>query len=174
MIRINNLKEKELLIAYYFCGKSAKKLNRTEVYDMWCNWFKDDFRIDGQPAFKMADGELVYRKRAKSKNAEKIRGQSNRTFQNIYKWIKESVGKGCHDKAYFRQQLDAERNREYGRVMSFTKPLNIYITMEPSYKKLAYFKLVNYKKRGQTITSGDCDKMIEYLKKHECIGETTA
>jgi hypothetical protein len=47
--------------------------------------------------------------------------------------------------------------------------------METSYKLLAKFNLVNYKKRGQTITSGDCDKMIEYLKNmKEGVGETTA
>lgn len=164
MVKINNLKEKELLISYYFCENSTKKLNQSEVYDMWCNWFKDDFRINNQPTFRLLKGELVYRKRPASKNAEKIRRQYNHTFQNIYKWIKASVGKKYHDKAYFRQQLDAERNREYGRVIGLAKPLGIYVTMDTSYKRLAYFKLVEYKRKGHTITSGDCYKMTEYLQ----------
>lgn len=43
--KIDNLKEKELVIAYYFCGNTHKQFSKYEVFDMWSNWFKKDFRI---------------------------------------------------------------------------------------------------------------------------------
>ena len=39
MIHIDNLKEKELLIAHYFSENTKKELNPHEVFDMWSNWF---------------------------------------------------------------------------------------------------------------------------------------
>ena len=65
MVHIDNLKEKELLIAHYFCGRSRKELTPVEVFEMWNNWFKQDFRINKQPAFKMVNDKLVYREEAK-------------------------------------------------------------------------------------------------------------
>ena len=68
MIHIDNLKEKELLIAHYFSENTKKELNPHEVFDMWSNWFKKDFRINNQPVFCVVDNELVYRKSAKKKD----------------------------------------------------------------------------------------------------------
>lgn len=111
--------------------------------------------------------ELVYRKDKKSNKAEKIRKEYNHTFQMIYKWIKRTIEIDCHDKIYFKQELKKERNREYGRVISFAKKHNIYLAMNTSYNKLAEFKLIEMQNRKRTITSGDCDKMIRFLQELE-------
>lgn len=169
MVQIDNLKEKELLIAYYFCEKSKKELAPHEVFDMWSNWFKNDFRVKGKPVFCVVDDELVYRKSAKMTD-ENIRKRYNHTFQNIYKWIKCTVEIESHNKLYFRQELDRERNKEFGRVIRVAKPLGIYIIMNKSYSHLAEFKLMEYGKKRYTITSGDCDKMINYLQKMKAVG----
>ena len=163
LIHIDNLKEKELLIAHYFSENTKKELTPHEVFDMWANWFKNDFRINNQPVFYVVDNELVYRKSVRKKD-EKIRDKYNHAFQNIYKWIYNKVVTKSHDKMFFKQELQKERNREYGRVISFAKPLGIYITMNKSYSGLAEFKLMEYGNRSHTITSGDCDKMIAYLQ----------
>ena len=68
MIHIDNLNEKELLIAHYFSENTKKELNPHEVFDMWSNWFKKDFRINNQPVFCVVDNELVYRKSVKKKD----------------------------------------------------------------------------------------------------------
>ena len=68
MIHIDNLKEKELLIAHYFSENTKKELTPHEVFDMWSNWFKKDFRINNQPVFCVVDNELVYRKSVKKKD----------------------------------------------------------------------------------------------------------
>lgn len=163
MIYIDNLKEKELIIAHYFCKTKKKELTPHEVFDMWSNWFKKDFRINGKSVFCVVDNELVYRKSAKMSDKDILR-KHNHAFQNIYKWIKETVEKDGHDKCYFKQELKKERNREFGRVIRQAKPLGIYITMSKSYSRLAEFELMEYGNRSHTITSGDCDKMIAYLK----------
>lgn len=51
MIHIDNLLEKELLIAHYFCDLRKKEFSRAEVFDMWSNWFKKDFKINNQSVF---------------------------------------------------------------------------------------------------------------------------
>lgn len=163
MIHIDNLKEKELLIAHYFSGKSKKELNPHEVFDMWSNWFKKDFRINGTPVFCIVDDELVYRKSVKNKDKE-ICDKYNHTFQSIYRWIYKEVMTGTHDKIYFKQELQKERNREYGRVIHFAKPLGFYLAMSKSFCALAEFKILNYGEKGRIIISGDCDKMIRYLQ----------
>ena len=172
MIHINNLKEKELLIAHYFCGNGKKEFSKQEVFDMWSNWFKKDFRVNGNPVFCIVDNELVYRKGAKVKK-ERLRIEYNQVFQSIYKRIKHTLENKSHDKSYFKQELQKERNKEYGRVIKRAKQLNIYLAMSKSFSRLAEFKLIDNGKRGHIITSGDCDKMIEYLKnmkreKSEC------
>ena len=121
MVHIDNLKEKELLIAHYFCGKSRKELTPVEVYDMWSNWFKNDFRINNQPTFKVVNDKLVYREEAKVKKDKSICKKYSQAFQNIYIWIKRTLDTGCHDKVYFKQELDKERNREYGSFLYNTK-----------------------------------------------------
>ena len=163
MIHIDNLLEKELLIAHYFCDLRKKEFSRTEVFDMWSNWFKKDFRINNQPVFCVVDNELVYRKSVKKKD-EKIRDKYNHAFQNIYKWIYNKVVTKSHDKVFFKQELQKEHNREYGRVISFAKPLGFYLAMSKSFSGLAEFKILNYGEKGRIITSGDCDKMIAYLQ----------
>ena len=163
MIHIDNLKEKELLIAHYFSENTKKELTPHEVIDMWSNWFKTDFRINNQPVFCVVDNELVYRKSVKKKD-EKIRDKYNHAFQNIYKWIYNKVVTKSHDKVFFKQELQKERNREYGRVISFAKPLGFYLAMSKSFSGLAQFKILIYGEKGRIITSGDCDKMIAYLQ----------
>ena len=44
----------------------------SEVYEMWCNWFSGDFKIDNKPTFKMVNDKLVFRKEVKRKDAEKL------------------------------------------------------------------------------------------------------
>ncbi len=163
MVHIDNLKEKELLIANYFCDKTKKELTPHEVFDMWSNWFRKDFRVNDKPVFCIVNGELVYRKYIKEPN-ESIRRKYNQTFQNIYKWIKRTVEIDGHNKAYFYQQLDDERKREFARVVAEAKPLGFYVCLgkDNLYKnQLAYFNLIKCKK---TVTSGDCDKMINFLR----------
>ena len=162
MIHIDNLKEKELLIAHYFSENTKKELTPHEVFDMWSNWFKKDFRINNQPVFCVVNNELVYRKSVKKKD-EKIRDKYNHAFQNIYKWIYNKVVTKSHDKVFFKQELQKERNREYGRVISFAKPLGFYLAMSKSFYRLAEFKIITGDKK-RIITSGDCDKMIAYLQ----------
>jgi len=163
MVHINNLKEKELLIANYFCDKTKKELTPYEVFDMWSNWFRKDFRVNGKSVFCIVNGELMYRKSVKKPN-ESIRREYNQTFQKIYKWIKRAVEIDSHNKAYFHQQLDYERKREFTRVVAKAKSLGFYVHLSEDnlYKnQLAYFKLL---KCNKTITSGDCDKMINFLR----------
>lgn len=166
MKQIANLKEKKLLIAHYFCEKTRKQLTHHEVFDMWSNWFKNDFRIKGKPVFCIENNELVYRKSIKRKD-ENIRKLYNQKFQNIYKWIKRTLEIDSHNKIFFKQELGKLRNKSYGRVLRLAKPLGIYIAMNTSYNRLAEFSLVDYKNRSHTITSGNCDKIIKYLQNME-------
>lgn len=163
MIHIDNLLEKELLIAHYFCDLRKKDFSRAEVFDMWSNWFKRDFRINNQPVFCIVDDELVYRKHIKKKD-EKIREKYNHAFQNIYICIDNMLKDESHDRVYFKEELKALRNKLYGKVIVLAKPLEFYLTMSTSNHRLAEFKILNYGERGHIITSGDCDKMIRYLK----------
>ena len=66
---ISNYREKTLLLAHYFCENQKKEVTPEEVYDMWSNWFKNDFRIDGKPTFKMVNSSLMYRDQTKGKEA---------------------------------------------------------------------------------------------------------
>lgn len=163
-INIPNLKEKELLIAHYFCGKQNKEFTPQELFDMWSNWFKRDFRINGKPVFKVVNGELVYRRESKMHDND-VLGQYNHMFRNIYKWIKNTLETASHDKIFLKEELGAERNRQYGRVIGVAKPLGIYIAMNTSFTQLAEFKLMRADNRSRIITSGNADKMIEYLNK---------
>lgn len=163
MIHIDNLLEKELLIAHYFCEIRKKEFSKAEVFDMWSNWFKKDFRINNQPVFRIVDDGLVYRKHIKKKN-EKVREQYNHTFQNIYICIENMLKDESHDRAYFKEELRKLRNKLYGKVIGLAKPLSFYLTMSTPFFKLAEFKILNYGEKGHIITSGDCDKMIKYLQ----------
>ena len=172
MVHIDNLEEKKLLIANYFCEKTRKELTAHEVFDMWSNWFKNDFRINGEPVFCIADNELVYRKSVKDSD-EIIRKKYNRTFQDIYKWIKRAINNECHNKAYFHQELDRERRREFSRILELAKPQGFYLVLSEKdlYKnKLGRFHLV---KNSKTAICGDCDKVIAYLHRNNK-GKTTA
>lgn len=166
MIHIDNLKEKELVIAYYFCGNTHKQFSRYEVFDMWSNWFKKDFRINNKPVFCIIDNKLAYRKFVKIKrNDMETLKQYNQAFQNIYTCIKKMLSEKGHDKTFLRQELEKERKREYKRVIRVAKPLNIYISMNTKNTRLAEFMLHNYGEWKGAITSGDCDKMIKYMNK---------
>ena len=162
--QIPNLKEKELLVAHYFCGKQKKDFTPEELFDMWSNWFKQDFRINGKPIFKVVNDELVYRKNSKMSDKGILR-QYNHIFHNIYKWIKHTLEIESHDKIFFKEELRKERNRQYGRVIGVAKPLGIYIAMNTSFIQLAEFKLMRSDDRSRIVTSGNADKMIEYLNK---------
>ena len=163
MIKYDNLKEKELLIAYYFCEKSKKELTVHEVFDMWANWFKNDFRINGKPVFCVVDDKLIYRSSAKMDD-EKILRQYNHTLQNIYKWIYNKVEIKSHNKLFFKQELDNERRRGFAKILSFAKPMGLYVTLgeKDLYKnKLGFYQII---KNNNVITAGDCDKIIKYLQ----------
>lgn len=165
MIHIDDLREKELLIARYFCGKTSKDFTPEEVYDMWCNWFKRDFRLGKSPTFKMVNGELVYRNDSPTfKNAEELRKEYNHAFKNIYKWIRKSLKDKSHDTLYYTKALERERNRMYGKVIGYAKPLNFYVRMITSKCMVAEFKLIEYNNRRHTVISGSCDKMLRYME----------
>ena len=162
-ICIPNLKEKELLIAHYFCGKQKKDFTPQELFDMWSNWYKHDFRVNGKPVFKVVNNELVYRKDSKMSDKGILR-QYNHIFQNIYKWIKRTLEIESHDKIFFKEELRKERNRQYGRVIGVAKTSGIYIAMNTTFTQLAEFKLMKSDDRSRIITSGNADKMIAYLQ----------
>ena len=163
-IYIPNLKEKELLIAHYFCEKSKKDVTLEEVFDMWCNWFKNDFRINNQPTFCVRNGMLEYRSNVKKKDMNILK-QYDKAIKLIYKWIKRAVDIPEHNKMYFKRQLDDERKREFSRILPLARRMGFYLTLSEKdlYKnKLGHFHLV---KDTRTIISGDCDKVIDYLEK---------
>lgn len=163
-IYIPNVKEKELLIAHYFCEKSKKQLTLEEVFDMWCNWFKSDFRIDNQPTFCVRNGMLEYRNNVKKKDINILK-QHDKAIKLIYKWIKRAVEIPEHNKMYFKSQLDAERKREFSRILAIAKPMGFFLILSEKdlYKnKLGNFHLV---KDTKTLISGDCDKVVNYLEK---------
>lgn len=165
MPNINNYREKTLLLAHYFCEKSRKELTSTEVYEMWCNWFSNDFKIDNKPTFKMVNDKLVFRNESKHKDAKSICKQYNRVFHDSYKWIKKSVENKHNSKQHFKNELDRVRKREFASILTLAKPMGLFVTLSQKnlYKnRLGYFQLI---KDDKVLTSGDCDKMIEYLKK---------
>lgn len=162
---INNYREKTLLIANYFCEKSRKELTPAEVYDMWCNWFSGDFRIDGHPTFKIENDKLVFRKKSHSQADEIICIQYNKIFASAYKWIKKSVENKNNNKQHFKNELDRERKKGFAKIITLAKPMGLYITLSQKnlYKnRLGYYSIV---KHNKVLTSGDCDKIIEYLQK---------
>lgn len=163
---IPNLKEKELLIANYFCGKTRKNLTPDEVFDMWCNWFKKDFRVNNQPTFFMKNGKLEYRTKIKNKDKTVLK-QYNIKFQMIYDWIKRAIDISGDNKAYFRKQLDTERTHRFTKVLALAKPMGFYVVL--SKKNLYSNKLGDFRllKNEKTFVSGDCDKVISYLKNYK-------
>lgn len=164
---ISNYREKTLLLTHYFCEKQKKEVTPEEVYDMWCNWFKHDFRLEGKPTFKMVNGSLRYYNQPKGKEAEQIRKQYNQIFKDAYKWIKKSVKNECNTKMHFKHELDRERKKGFAKILTLAKPVGLYVTLGTNnlYKnKLGYYQLV---KDYKVVTGGDCDKMIEYLKKYK-------
>ena len=165
MPNISNYREKTLLLAHYFCEKSKDKLTPTEVYEMWCNWFSGDFKIDNKPTFKMVNDKLVFRKEVKRKDAENLCKQYNRIFHDSYKWIKKSVEIENNSKKHFQNELDRERKKGFAKILTLAKPMGLYVTLSQKnlYKnRLGYYCLV---KHNKVLTSGDCDKIIEYLKR---------
>lgn len=161
---INNYREKTLLIANYFYGKSRKELTPSEVYDMWCNWFSKDFRIDGKPTFKMQNNKLVFRKKTHTKSDEKMCMQYNKIFDSTYAWIEKSVENKNNSKQYFKSELDRERRKGFAKILSLAKPLGMYVSLgeKDLYKnKLGYYMVI---KDNHILISGDRDKIIEYLK----------
>lgn len=166
MVHIDNLREKELVIAYYFRGNKHKELNRHEVFDMWSNWFKRDFRVNNKPVFCIENNKLTYRKAVKIKSKDMaILKDYDESFKKIYKYIEKVVVIEKRDKTYLRQALERERNREYGRVINVAKPLNIRISMNTKTGMLAEFRLY-CNGTHNAITSGDCDKMIRYMNEN--------
>lgn len=159
---IPNLKEKELLIAHYFCGKTRKNLTPEEVFDMWCNWFKKDFRVNNQPTFFMKNGKLEYRTKIKNKD-ETVLKKYNMEFQMIYSWIKRAIDISGDNKVYFRKQLDTERTHKFAKILALAKPMGFYVVLSEKslYNKLGNFHLV---KNSKTYICGDYDKVISYLK----------
>ena len=159
MPHIDNYKEKRLLIANYFYGKTRKELCPGEVFDMWRNWFKEDFLVNGKPIYKIKNGEL-----------ERVKNVSKKyfhTFDSTYTWIKKSVENKNNSTTYFRSELDRVRKRGFAEILSLAKPLGFYVKL--SEKNLYKNKLGNYHliKNNETVTSGDCDKIIKYLKEYK-------
>ena len=90
MMNIDNLNEKELLIAYYFCGNKQKQLTQHEVFDMWSNWFKRDFRVNNKPVFCIENNKLAYRKSVKIKSKDMaILKDYNESFQKYISILKK-------------------------------------------------------------------------------------
>ena len=164
-IYINNYREKTLLIANYFCEKSRKELTPAEVYDMWCNWFSSDFRIDGHQTFKIENDILVFRKKSHSKDNEVICRQYNKIFKSAFTWIEKSVKNKNNTKQHFKNELDRERKKGFAKILTLAKPMGLYVTLSQKnlYKnRLGHYSIV---KNNKVLTSGDCDKIIEYLQK---------
>lgn len=159
MPHIDNYREKTLLIANYFCDKTRKELCPCEVFDMWRNWFKEDFLFNGKPIYKIKDGKLE-----RAKNVSK---QYCNTFDSAYSWIKKSVENKNNSKTHFKNELDRIRKKGFAKILSLAKPLGLYVTLSKKnlYKnKLGYYQLV---KDNKVLTSGDCDKLLRYLKENK-------
>lgn len=88
-INFDNFKEMRLLIAQYFCGNTRKPFIRETLLNMWSQWFKKDFRINGKEAFCVVNNRLIYIKSVKKKDMSVLK-KYNQIFQNTYKWIEKS------------------------------------------------------------------------------------
>ena len=163
-VYIDNYREKALLIANYFYGKSKKELNKAEVYDMWRNWFNADFKIDGKPVFKIVDNKVVYRKNPETKDEQIIYKKYNCILNDAYNWIRKSVENKHNSQKYFQSELDRIRKRELATLVSLAKPKGMYVILSSKnlYKNhLGYFSVI---KGNKTLTSGKFYKMRQYLK----------
>ena len=166
-VHIDNYREKTLLIANYFYGKSKKELTKAEVYDMWRNWFNADFKIGDKPVFKIVDNKVVYRKNPETKNEKILYARYRDILSKAYKWIKKSVENKHNSQKYFQSELDRIRKRELATLVSLAKPRGMYVILSSKnlYKNhLGYFSVI---KGNKTLTSGKFYKVRDYIKKAE-------
>lgn len=163
-VHIDNYREKGLLIALYLYKKQKKELTPEEVYDMWCNWFKEDFRDDKNQHLKMVNGKLVFRKKTHSKDEGIICERYNRIFDSAFGWIEASVKNKHNSELYLKNELDKIRKQGLWRLCSYAKSLDwsVVLSKKNLYKnELGYYQIIE---NGKIINSGNCDKMIMYLK----------
>ena len=162
-VHIDNYREKTLLIANYFYGKSKKELNKAEVYDMWRNWFKEDFLVGDKSVFKIVDNKVVYRKNPETKSEKRTYARYRDVLSKAFNWIKKSVENKHNSQQYFQSELDRIRKRELASLVSLAKPKGIYVTLSSKnlYKnQLGHYSLM---KDDKTLTSGKFIKMQQYL-----------
>ena len=160
---ICNYREKSLLIANYFYGKSRKELNIAQVYDMWRNWFNEDFMVGDKPVFKLAGDKVVLRKKPESKAEERLFKKYTHLLYDSYAWIKKSVENKHNSMKYFQNEIDKIHRREFAILVYLAKPKGIYVTLSNKnlYKNhLGYYSLMQ---DGKTLTSGKFIKMQQYL-----------
>lgn len=129
-VHIDNYREKTLLIANYFYGKSKKELTKAEVYDMWRNWFNADFKIDDKPVFKIVDNKVVYRKNPETKDEKILYARYRDILSKAYNWIKKSVENKHNSQKYFQSELDRTRKRELATLVSLAKPKGLSVILD--------------------------------------------
>ena len=173
-IHIENYREKGLLIALYFYRKQKKELTRNEVYDMWRNWFSEDFKDNKNQPLKMVNDKLVISKKNHTKDEMILCERYNKIFDSAFGWIEASVKNKHNSELYLKNELDKIRKQGLWRLCSYAKSLDwsVVLSKKKLYKnELGYYQVI---KNGKIINSGNCDKMIVYLKqmkKEKCVNE---
>lgn len=160
MININCYKEKCALIAYYFCGKEKKSINEKTVFEMWNSWWKDDYRKEGQPVYKMSGFLLGYNKNVRNKDDAHLKA-CNKLFRKSYEWIKEDALK--HTKQEARDRVIRQRTRQLAELKSLASQKGLKVFMPT--KDVTGGCLAHYQLTGKDFRKdGNYDSLLQYLK----------
>ena len=130
-IHIDNYREKGLLIALYFYRKQKKELTRNEVYDMWRNWFSEDFKDNKNQPLKMVNDKLVISKKNHTKDEVILFERYNKIFDSAFSWIERSVKNKHNNESYFKNELDKIRKQGLWRLCSYAKSLDLSVVLNP-------------------------------------------
>lgn len=159
MINIDCYKEKCALIAYYFCEKEKVSITQKAVFEIWNSWWKNDFRKEGHPVYKMVGYQLGHNKNNCNKDTDHLKA-CNKLFQKSYTWIKDYAMK--HTKQEVKDKVVRQRIKQLAELKSLAakRDLKVFmLTKEVKSSHLAHYKLV-----GKMIEKdGNYSSLLHYL-----------
>lgn len=160
---LSDLYEKRLLIARYFIKlkEADKEFSEKDMYHMWNNYFRHDFKISPKRRFKLQEGKFyscLVLENSKNVSDEIIKSYNNK-WKKIYKFLRNYVKE--HSLSKCDKDIMGLRNENCRQLIKIFKPLGYFVadaTEKLSDPRLAVYHLYS----GKTKYNGCYSKLLEY------------
>lgn len=170
MVKITDLEEKKLIIAYHKCGSNKNCKNifvNSGIYAKWLEWWKSDFTIN-EKCIQMYKQKLIL-SGAKWRQGIRPQEYEERTefLTSITDWINSTydkkLGRKGNRKAFHRMLIEL-RERQLNNLSIEASKIGCTIK-DISSKNELELRTYNLIRNGEIVASGTYESLLLYVVK---------